>query len=370
MALTVSATDTEVQKPVNVVYQQTLLRNARVLAPYFIGTNKGELSEGSGTSTIKWRRFNTSKDNASGIAPTTTALSEITGTAAYGMGRSSDTVHFTDVTATLAKYGQFFILNEEVDVFNPNGTMMGITRSLAISAGRSLNQLQRNIVEDNATQIFAGGAASEGAVTSKITAGAIESAINTLMTNEAMPFMPMSTGSTNVGTGPVLPGLWGITHPDVAYDIAKIAGFKDVATYSGQVDTVPGEFGTLGIAGFTVRFVQSSDSTVLADGGGTKGSTGLRGTSDVDTYNTVIYGQDALGSVGLGQAHTDGIYRAGDPQGAIQMIAKGRGTNAPSATEDPFDEITTLAWKAWHAGALLNGNWARNIVSGATSITT
>ena len=368
MALTISATDTEVQKPVNVVYQEMLLRNARPLAPYFVGTQPGSIQENAGTATIKWRRYNTSADNASGIAPTTTALSELTGDASYMQGRSSSTVHFSDVTATVAKYGQFFILNEEVDVFNPNGTTAGITRSLAISAGRSLNQLQRNIGEDNATLVYAGSAASDGAVVNKIKVGAIDSVVNTLNRNSAMPFMPQTNGSTNVGTAPMLAGYWGLCHSDVAYDISKLGGFKSIETYAGQTATVMGEFGAVQSGGYSVRFIQSPEASVDADAGGTKGSTGLRGTSDVDLYTVLIYGQDAIGSVGLGSSHGDGIYRAGDNPASVQMIAKGRGTGRPSGTDDPFDEITTLAWKAWHTGAILNANWCRGIRVGATDV--
>ena len=195
MALTVSATDTEVQKPVNVIYQQMLLRNARPLAPYYLGTSPGELVEHGGSATMKWRRYNTSADNASGIAPTVTALSELTGNASYMQGRDADTAHFTDVTAAVSKYGQFFILNEEVDVFLPNGTMAGITRTLSISAGRSLNQLQRNVGEDNATLVYAGNVASDGLVASAITANSLKQVLNTLTKNSGMPFSPMSTGS-------------------------------------------------------------------------------------------------------------------------------------------------------------------------------
>jgi N4-gp56 family major capsid protein len=366
MALTVSATDTEVQKPVNVIYQQMLLENARPLAPYFVGTTPGQIQQNGGSATIKWRRYNTSADHASGIAPTTTALSELTGEASYMQGRSASTVHFSDVTATVSKYGQFYILNEEVDVFLPNGTMAGITRTLAISAGRSLNQLQRNVAEDNVTLVFAGGAASDGAVSSKITAATINSVVNTLSRNSAMPFAAMATGSVNIGTTPLLPSFWGITHPDVAYDIAQLSGFKSVETYAGQVQTLPGEFGAFGTAGFVVRFVQTPDASIDVDSGAAVGSTGLRSNSaNIDLYTTVIYGRDAFGSVGLGTSYGDGIYRAGDDVAPVQMIAKGRGTGG---TSDPFDEISTIAWKAWHSGAELNDRWARGIRSGATDL--
>ena len=78
MALTISATDTEVQKPVNVSYNQRLLRNARPLAPHFLGSDPGQMAKNAGTATMKWRRYNTSADNASGIAPSVTALAELT----------------------------------------------------------------------------------------------------------------------------------------------------------------------------------------------------------------------------------------------------------------------------------------------------
>lgn len=357
MALDISATDTELQKPVNVMFQQTLLRNARARAPYFAGTAPGMLSEHGGTATIKWRRIEN-------LSPTTTALSELQGTATYGQGRNSETASFTDVTATVSKFGQFYILNEEVDLFNFNGQGEKLVETLAISAGRSLNQLQRNVAEDNATLIRAGGASSDGDTSDKIELTNIRNAVNTLNRNSATTFTPQATGESAIGTSPILPAYWGICHPDVAVDIANLAGFVSVERYAGQVDTVLGEFGTLGVAGQAIRFVQTEDASIDTGSGGSNSS--LRQTSSsVDLYTTVIYGRDAVGSVGLGQEHTDGIYRAGDALGTVQLIVKALGSGGAS---DPFNEVMTMAWKAWHAGAVLNGSWIRGIRSGATSL--
>ena len=92
----------------------------------------------------------------------------------------------------------------------------------------------------------------------------------------------------------------------------------------------------------------------------------LRTTSAlVDTYTIVVYGMDAFGSVGLGKKHTDGVYRAGDNTGGWEMIHKERGSGG---TSDPFNEIATLAWKAFFAGAVLNANWSRAIRVGATNL--
>jgi N4-gp56 family major capsid protein len=359
MTMTISATDTELRKPVNVMFQQQLLRNARQRAPYFAGTVKGSIQKNGGTATVKWRRIEN-------ITPTTTALAELTGVASYGQGRTATPASFTDVVATVSKYGQYYILNEEADVFNFNGQTAKLVETLSISAGRSLNQLQRNVGEDNATLVRVGNVASDGLVGLAINLASIRKVVNTLDKNSAMTFTPMSTGSANTGTTPVLPAFWGLTHPDVAVDIAGLTGFKSVETYAGQVDTVMGEFGTITVAGQAVRFISSEDAGRDPSAGAPTGTTGLNFTSsNVDLYTTLIYGQDAIGSVGLGQEHTDGIYRAGDSQSAVELIVKGLGSGG---TSDPYNEVMTLAWKAWHAGAILNPAWVRGIRSGATAL--
>lgn len=370
MALTVSATDSQVPKPVNAAYNETLLRNARPLACYFMGAQPGDLMMHKGTATIGWRRFNTDVDDASGPSPSTTALSELTGNAAYGMGRTPIEVHRTDTTATVAKYGQFFYVNEEVDVFNFSHTTDGIVAVLAILAGRSLNQLHRNTLEDNVTLRYAGNVASDGLVSGIVTVGLLDRAINELTTNYAMLFNPMANGSTNTGTVPLLPSLWGFCHSHVAYDLSKLSGFTSVEKYAGQVSVVPGEIGFYGIAGSGVRFIQTPEASIdTGQGEATSGD--FRSTSSSnDLYTIVIIGRDASGAVGLGQQMPDGSFQTGPDgnPGIIDLIIKGQGTNRPSGLDDPFDEMTSFAYKFWYAGAVLNANWARGLRVAATNL--
>ena len=360
MAQTITATDVEVQKPVNVIFEQTFLRRAQQVCPYFAGTRPGMITKQAGTSTIKWRRIEQE-------TPTTAALSELTGTASYMQGRDSDTPTFTDIVATVAKYGQFYIVNEEVDLFNPNGNAKELVEVLGESAGRSLNMLQRDVAEDNSTQRFANNVASAGVVHAIATTGILDRVVNELARNSARTFYPMTTGDQAIGTAPILPSYWGITHPDVAVDIAGLTGFTSVEKYAGQTATVTGEFGYYGKAGRGIRFVMSEDSSIDANAGAPLSGADLRstGASRSDNYTIVVYGEDAFGSVGLGKRHTDGVYRAGENQGGFEMIYKDAGSGG---TSDPFEEIRTLAWKAWYAGAVLNSNWSRAIRVGATNL--
>lgn len=359
MAATISATDVELTKPVNAVFNQTFLRRAQQVAPYFAGTMPGVLNKQQGTSTIKWRRIEQE-------TPTVAALSELTSTASFMMGRDADTPTFTDVLATLSKYGQYYIVNEEVDLYNPNGTANQLVEVLGESAGRSLNQLMRDIEEDNSTQRFAANVASTGAVHAVVVVGDLNRAINELTRNSARTFMPMTVGSGNIGTAPILPSYWAITHPDVAVNVAALTGFKSVETYAGQTAVAVGEYGYYSLAGRGVRFVMSEDASADLGAGAPLSGADLRTTSGrTDVYTIVVYGQDAFGSVGLGERHTDGVYRAGDNTGGWEMIFHDAGSGGIA---DPFNEIRTLAWKAFFAGAVLNANWSRAIRVAATNL--
>lgn len=361
MTATITDDSTYLNKPVNVVFQQTFLRRAQQTCPYFTGTQPGMLTKQAGTSTIKWRRIEQ-------ITPSTSALSELTGAASFMMGRSSVTPSFTDVVATVSKYGQFYIVNEEVDLYNPNGTTNELVGTLGESAGRSLNQLMRNIWEGSTTQRYASNVASLGAVHAKISTGDIARAVNELSNQSARTFTALTGGSTNIGTVPILPSYWAFVHPDVAYDVTTLTGFQGVNTYNTQVSTANGEFGYMSGAGRGIRFIQSEDASKTANAGATLSGADLNSTggSKADTYVCVIVGQDSVGSVGLGRRHTDGTYMAGDNTGGWELINHRPGSGGIG---DPFNEIGTMAWKAFFAGAVLNSNWSRAINVAATNLT-
>lgn len=356
MANNINDTINELPLPVNYAFMEKFLRNAKARLPYYMGTMPAELMKKAGTASVKWRRIEN-------LTPTTTALAELTGNATFMNGRDSEQLTVTDITATALKYGQYIITNEEVDLYEPNGTAAKIVEVLGISAGRSLNALQRDVGEDNAVQVQEGGAANDAAQAAALTQPTLEKVALDLDVNAAMPFTPMTTGSTNIGTQPILDAFWAITHPHVGFDIKDFAGFKSVETYAGQVETVPGELGYIPSAGIGLRIVTSQDAGIDAGAGAVAGA-GIRNTAgNADLYTTLVYGRDAIGSVGLEMMHDPSMYMAGDDRSTIELISKGLGS---SGTADPFNEIATVAWKAFHAGAILNDQWVFAVRSAAT----
>ena len=348
-------TQSQIAGPVDVIFQQTLLRNAKAHCPYFVGSTPASIQYHQGSFTAKWRRIEN-------LTPVTTALSELTGNLSHPV-RDSVQPSVTDITKAVSKYGNYILLNEEVDLVNFNGQADKLTKILGINAGQSLNRLQRNELEDNSTIRQGAGAANDAATTTKLSEADIKYVVNQLNRNSAMKFTPQANGSGNFNTTPLRESYWGICHPDVEEDIRDMASFKAVETYASQTSTESGEIGSVG----GVRFICSEEASIDADAGGANAA--LRGTTDpaanVDLYNTVIFGMDYHGSLGFGMSHIKKTYNAGDDLPAVVMINKARGS---SGVADPLDELSTMGWKSWHGAKILQPTWGFCIRSGATSL--
>jgi len=357
MAIT---TTSNITAPVNVVFQMEFLRRAKALCPYLYGTQPASIAEHSGTFTAKWRRFGN-------LTPTTVPLAELSGTPAFPT-RSGSQPSITDITATVQKYGDFFYLNEEVDLINYSGQGEELSGVLGTQAGRSLNRLQRDIAEDNFTALLSGVATTatniSGAASASgfIKRGDIQNVVNILDREDALKFKPMTTGSQNIGTSPIRNAYVGITHPDIIAHLRSLTGFSESQTYAGQTELWPEEAGYMD----GVRFIETTEAGIdLTSGVAATGSATTFGRSTAtrfDIYNTVIYGKDALGSLGLGEQHTTDVYKAGDKMPAIQMISKPKGS---AGAADALNELSSVGWKLWHGGTVLNSAWGRNLRSSA-----
>ena len=355
-------TTTEIAAPVNVIYQTSLLRRAQAVCPYFVGSMSAEIRAHGGSFTAKWRRYEH-------LTPTTTPLAEITGSVALPT-RTGVQPTVTDITATIQKYGNFIYLNEEVDLVNVNRPAVELADVLGENAGRSLNRLQRNELEDNSTSILVGATTATdiggASGTGVMTRSAISVAVNALNRQDARKFLPQTTGSTNVGSAPVRESYWGINHPDVTEDVRLLTGFNSVETYAGQTRTEVGEYGHIG----GVRFIETTEGTIDA---GLGAAATASATSDVrvtsggrtDRYNTVIFGRDYHGSLGLDTNHIKEIYRPEDRLPAVMMISHAKGS---SGVGDPLNEVASVGWKSWHAPKILNANWGRVLVHSSSRL--
>lgn len=363
MALAVSNFGSNVPAPINNVYMRGLLSAARKTLPFFNGTLPGVLEKKGGSATVKWRRIEN-------LAVASTALSEVSAgsTLAFGVGRTAVNPTITDVTKAVAKYGNAIITTEEVDLFNINTNTMALMETLGANAGESLNTVAR-VEFDNATQIrYASGAANKSAVVAEMKANDIKWAVNRLNVKSAMKMFSMATGSQNVNTSTVRASYFGICHPDVEEDIRALTGFVGVEQYGGYTQTLVGEFGAMG----GVRWCVSEIAPIETAAGTTSTSSVFRATTsssadENDVYTSYIYGKEAVGTIGLGVKYSDDIKLMYESKEApVELITKAVGS---SGVGDMFNEVGSIAWKAWHATKILNGTWIVKVMTLAKSIT-
>src|SRR3990167_4170045 len=111
MAATITETVNNITDPVNVVLQARFLDRAHQVCIFAQGTVAAELPTHEGSDVVKWRRYEN-------ISPSVTNLSEQTTTLSI-TARDAAVPSITDVTATVKRYGQHFLINEEVDLINP-----------------------------------------------------------------------------------------------------------------------------------------------------------------------------------------------------------------------------------------------------------
>ena len=80
----------------------------------------------------------------------------------------------------------------------------------------------------------------------------------------------------------------------------------------------------------------------------------------------LLYGKEAVGSVSLGNMHATTSYEMYDPQKppAVELIIHPKGT---SGIFDPYNEMSSIAWKTYFAGQILNAGWITKIYSCATN---
>jgi len=366
MAATITSMATTLTHPVDYVLMKGLLSAARKKLPYFNGTLAGKLDKSGGSPSVKWERINN-------LSAATTTLAEANGTAAAFVGRTFVTPTLSVVTATVLKKGNAILVTEEIDLYNVNTKAAKLLDTLGANAGESLNSLMFTEYQ-NATNIRysnnrTGGAANLSAVAYSISVGDIKYATNLLNENSARTFTPIGMGSTNVGTQPIRSSYYGICHVDVEEDIRSLTGFIPVEQYAGYTETMPFEFGS--VAG--VRWASTQVSTVASAAGksSTTGVTGaMRGSAsakNTDVYDSFVYGQEAVGTVGLGNMHATNSYEMYNPKNppAVEIIYKPLGS---AGAMDAFNELASLAWKAFHVAKILNQGWIVKVRSCASKL--
>ena len=290
-------------------YDKTLLYRA---VAYFVHTKFAQVRDiprKGGTNTIKFRRYGN-------LSAATTALSE-------GVTPSGSSLSVTDITATVAQYGDYITITDVIDYESKDPVLIEAAEILGDQMGDTIDQLTRDVLAAGTVVTYV-GQSSRGAITTSnlITATEVRKAVRTLKNAKARRVTRMINSSTGIATEPVSAAYIGLVHPDTTYDLQDETGWVPVEKYSSTMKVMENEVGKLN----DVRFIESTNCKIFTG----------EGDSGIDVYATLIMGMDAYGITRI----------SGE---AVKNIVKPLG-----AGEDPLDQRATSGWKCTFVAKILN----------------
>lgn len=288
------------------------------------------------TQTIKFRRPNTFSAQttplAEGVTPTATAIT------------------FTDVTGTIAQYGQVSEITDVIEDTHEDPILREVTRQQGENIGRTMEALDYAVVRAGTNVFYANGSA-RGDVNTVISLSKLRAVTRALERQKAEKFTQILAGSPDFNTTPIEAAYIGICHVDVKNDIRNLAGFTPMAEYGSRRAIHPMEFGTVE----DIRFICSADLGPFADAGDTAATNGVVSTTgtDADVYPVMVFGREAWGRVAL------------RGMGAVSptIIPVGQKTK-----DDPLGQRGIVGWKTWHLALILNDLWMARLEVAVTDL--
>lgn len=317
-----TTTTTQIASARTEFFDKVLLKRALPFITHDKFGQRRPLPKGN-SKVIKFRRY-------SSLSTATSELSEGTQPTAVQLAK-------TDITATVAQYGNVVEITDMVDATNVESVLTEANELLGENSGESLDEIYRDILVAGTTVQYSNGSA-RNAVNEIITGEMLDKAIRTLKRNNAKMHTEMIKAGTGIGTSPIRPAFWGIVHPDVEYTLEKLSGFKHVIEYASQSPVMEGEIGSYK----NIRFVTSTKAKIWTDSGGVvagaiKSTTG----SVADVYAVLIFAKDAYG---ITELRSEGL----------KSYFKDFGS---AGTADTLNQKASAGWKATTVAKILNDNF-------------
>lgn len=271
-----------------------------------------DIPRNAGTSTIKFRRY-------TNLAAAKTPLTE-------GITPAGKKLAATDITATVAQYGDYITGTDVLDYESVDPILMETGELLGDQFADTIDQLTCDIL--NAGSVLARAAARASRVTiaagDVITSTLVDTGILTLKNNKTPMIMNMVDASTGIATQPLDAAYVAINHTNLSPKIKAFTGFVKVENYANKKDVMPGEYGYYN----NCRFIESTNGKVFTG----------EGAGGIDVYSLIIMGQHAYGTTRI----------SGE---AVKNIIKPLGS---AGSADPLNQRWTSGWKATFVAKILN----------------
>ena len=232
-------------------------------------------------------------------------------------------------TGTLATYGGYVEIAEEVNVLTQDKVLLEAAELNGEAMGLTLDTVCRDIIVAGTGVTLAGDQARSAQKTLLVKSDWDES-ILTLKNNKAKPFSPVLMGSPKVGTLPIRDSFFCITSFDTTEYMESIltGGTKGKYITVSEYGTAEGIQKNEQGSYRNIRFIATTNSAI-ASSGTTGGATVKKGTDgNAEVHLSLILGRDAFGKTPI------------SGKGA-ELIVKSR-----KEAGGPLERYDTSGWKS------------------------
>ena len=305
---------------VDVFYSKDLLVRVQPLLIHTKWAQIRDIPQNSGTKTIRFRRYGN-------LAAAMTPLQD-------GITPVGNVLAKTDLEATIAYYGDWIQLTDQV-IFETMDPILSETNSiLADQAADTIDQLCRDVMNAGTGVTYTGGGhtqTSDITASDKLTEANIDATVLLFKNNKCRKVTSMVDANTGFNTTPLNAAYIGIIHPNSSATLKGFTNFVPVEKYPSGTNRMEGEIGQYG----EVRWIETSNAKIFVGAG----------AAGIDVYSTLIFGMNAYGTTRLGGK-------------ALETISKGLGSAGAS---DPLNQRQTLAWKGTFVAKILNDDFIYRI---------
>jgi N4-gp56 family major capsid protein len=275
---------------------------------------KKSLKANSG-NTMKWRRY--------------TALSTATTPLTEGVTPTATQLAKTDLTSTVAWYGAYVYITDEVELTNQEAVVVEAGKRLGQQMGETEDEIVRDVICGTSSTMNCTNGSNGESITEQNKPD-IDIAVRELMDSNAEFITNQISASQGQGTSPIMAGYVMFAHTKQIDDFWNVSGFRGVHEYPNGNGLYPGELGSCQGA----RILVSSLGKYIT-------------ATSPDTFNNILVGKEAYAVVSLDAA-------------TAKTILKPRGSGG---TEDPLDQRASIGWKRVMSSRILNDSFMYKMVA-------
>lgn len=234
----------------------------------------------------------------------------------------------TDIKARVDFYGNFVTITDQVELTVEDRTLNDSSRLLGQNLAQTMDEVTRDVLNSTSSVLQCANGVNGGTPT-ELTKADIDSAVQTLLSNDAEMISEVIEASDKFSTAAVRPSFMGFIDTALIDDLEGVSNFLSAANYPSTQKAMACEWGSSG----NVRWLYTSIGSVSS--------------AATPVYSNFIIGKEAYGVVHLGSE-----------QGEFYVEPLGSGGSA-----DPLHQRGSVGFKHPFTARVLNDAFMVNLLA-------